>query len=154
MPGLIRKPKDFFAGLLFLAIALGTVYVAQDYSMGSARRMGPGYFPTLLAWGLAFLAIVLVVRSLFGRPEGIDGIALRPLAAVIFATISFALLLRPAGLIVAIIAVVLIGAAGSSQSRPLPALLLAMGLAAGSVLVFVVALDQSFPLVGDWFRAG
>ena len=154
MPGLIRKPKDFFAGLLFLAIALATVHVAQDYSMGSARRMGPGYFPTLLAWGLAILAMVLVVRSLFGSREAMDGIALRPLAMVIFAAIAFALLLRPAGLVVAVIAVVLIGAAGSSQSRPLPALLLAMGLAAGCVLVFVVGLDQPFPLVGDWFRAG
>jgi len=151
MPGLIRKPKDFFAGLLFLAIALGTLYTAQDYALGSARRMGPGYFPTLLAWGLAGLALILLLRSLFGGREGIDGIAWKPLALVIAGTCAFGLLLRPAGLVAAILAVVLIGAAGSSESRPFSALLLATGLAAGSVLVFVIGLEQPFPLLGEWF---
>lgn len=152
MPGLIRKPKDFFAGLLFLAVALGTFYVARDYSMGSARRMGPAYFPTLLAWALAGLSLILLVRSLFGGREAMEGIALKPLALVILGAVAFALLLRPAGLVVAVLAVVLVGAAGSSESRPLPALLLALGLAAGSVLVFVVGLEQPFPILGEWLR--
>ncbi len=151
MPGLIHKPKDFLAGLLFLAVALGTLYVARDYAMGSARRMGPGYFPTLLSWALAGLALILLVRSLFGGRDAIDSFALKPLVLVIAGSIAFAILLRPAGLVIAILAVVLTGAAGSSESRPLPALLLALGLAAGSVLVFVIGLEQPFPILGAWF---
>jgi len=151
MAGLIRKPKDFFAGLLFLGLALGTVHVAQDYAMGTARRMGPGYFPTLLAWMLAGMALILIVRSLFGLRDGIDRFALKPLLLVTAGAVAFALLLRPAGLVVALVTLVLIGAAGSSESRPLPSLLLALGLAAGSVLVFVVGLGQPFPVIGFWF---
>lgn len=152
MAGLVRKPKDFFAGLLFLALSILTLTLAQDYAMGTARRMGPGYFPTLLAWGLAGLALLLILRSLFGAREAGERVAFKPLLLVTGGTIAFALLLQPLGLIGAILAVVLMGAAGSSESRPLPALLLALGLAAGSVLVFVAALGQPFPILGAWFR--
>jgi len=151
MLGLIRKPKDFFAGLLFLALAVSVLHVAQDYAMGSLRRMGPGYFPTLLAWLLAGLALLLILRSLFGTRDRPEGLALKPMLLVTAGAIAFALLLRPAGFVVAILAVVLIGAAGSAESRPLPSLLLALGLAAGSVLVFVIGLDQPFPVLGHWF---
>lgn len=152
MAGFVRKPKDLFAGLLFLALSVLTLYLAQDYSMGTARRMGPAYFPTMLAWILAALAMILVLRSLFGRRVAGERIALRPLLLVIGGTVAFAVLLRPAGLVLAVMAVVLIGACGSSQSRLLPAVLLASGLAAGCVVIFVVGLDQPFSILGDWFR--
>ena len=45
---LIRHPKDFWAGVLFIVLGGGACLIALDYTMGSAGRMGPGYFPRSL----------------------------------------------------------------------------------------------------------
>ena len=37
--------KRFLCGLMFIGIGAVAIYIAQDYPMGSALRMGPGYFP-------------------------------------------------------------------------------------------------------------
>ena len=42
---LIRHPKDFWAGVLFILFGGGACIIALDYAMGTAGRMGPGYFP-------------------------------------------------------------------------------------------------------------
>ena len=152
MLGVIRKPKDFLAGLMFFALGAGALLQAQSYALGTARHMGPGYFPTLLSGLLCALALILIVRSLFGAREAAERMSLRPLLIVTGGVVAFAALLKPAGLIIAIMSMVLIATLGSSQSRPLPALLLALGLAAGSVLVFVTGLGQSFPILGSWFE--
>ena len=57
----IRNPKDFWAGLLYVVLGLAAVYIAQDYEMGTATRMGPGYFPTLLGGFLALIGVVSLV---------------------------------------------------------------------------------------------
>jgi hypothetical protein len=49
----IRSPRDFFAGVIFLSFGLCAVIVGRDYPMGTALRMGAGYFP--FALGLVLL---------------------------------------------------------------------------------------------------
>ena len=51
----IKNGKDFWAGLMFMGFGLGFTLVAQNYPMGSAVRMGPAYFPTVLGGMLAVL---------------------------------------------------------------------------------------------------
>jgi len=51
----IKSQVDFWGGLLFVGFGLLAILVARDYPMGSAMRMGPGYFPTYI--GLALVAI-------------------------------------------------------------------------------------------------
>ena len=46
----LRSNQDVLAGVLFLLIGLGAVAGARDYEMGTAMRMGPAYFPTVLGW--------------------------------------------------------------------------------------------------------
>ena len=144
----IRKPADFLAGALFLAIGLLALYMAQGYTIGGARRMGPGYFPAMLGALLALLGLVQVVASLGGARRVMSRIAIRPVLFIILAAASFGLLLRPVGLIAAVMAAVILAAMASPQSRPVSALLLAVGLAAGSAIVFVQLLGQPLPLVG------
>ena len=59
----IRHPKDFWSGLIFLALAIAFGWIAQGYSMGRAIKMGPGYFPTVLAGILALIGLITLVRS-------------------------------------------------------------------------------------------
>ena len=51
----IRNPRDFLAGLLFIAIGVATVIGASDYPLGTIRNIGPGYYPILLGIALALL---------------------------------------------------------------------------------------------------
>ena len=45
---LIRHPKDFYSGLIFIGFGLAAIIIGSNYAMGTAARMGPGYFPRIL----------------------------------------------------------------------------------------------------------
>lgn len=62
MPSLIRSPKDFVAGAIFTAAGLAAVLLGRRYSMGTATRMGPAYFPTTLGLVLVSSANVMTYR--------------------------------------------------------------------------------------------
>lgn len=105
------KNKDIFAGLVFVFCGVLTVYLARFYPMGTAARMGPGYFPSILGGVLAILGMIISVRSLWTVGETIRPIRLRPLALVIGAVVGFGLLVKPLGLILATFVLVFFSAA-------------------------------------------
>jgi putative tricarboxylic transport membrane protein len=49
MKGSPLNNKDFLSGLHFLFLGGLGWWMARDYPFGSALRMGPGYFPTVLS---------------------------------------------------------------------------------------------------------
>jgi hypothetical protein len=60
----IKSQKDFWSGLMFLGFGLFFVlWAITHYQMGSAVRMGPAYFPTLLGGLLAILGAVVLLES-------------------------------------------------------------------------------------------
>ena len=65
----IKNGKDFWAGLMFAGAGLSFVLVSQNYPMGSAVRMGPAYFPTMLGGLLAILGAVVFIRAFFSKIE-------------------------------------------------------------------------------------
>lgn len=147
----IRNPKDFWAGLIYLAVGLAALLIARDYEMGSALRMGPAYFPTVLGGLLALIGAAAVGRALLVPGEAIGRLALKGTALVCGATILFAVLVRGAGLVVAIAVLVLVSSIASIRFRWGSAALLAVGLAVFCVLVFVQGLGVPLPVVGSWF---
>lgn len=147
----IKKPADFWSGVLFMAIGFVAVTLARDYHLGSTRQMGPGYFPAILGGLLMMLGAALALVSLRGAEKPLGYVAIRAPAVILLACAAFGFLLRPAGLFVAIGAVVLIGAFGSPHTRWGQAILLAAGLAAASAVTFVHYLGQPLPLLGYWF---
>jgi len=66
----IRNQKDFWAGLMFLAFGLAFALVALNYQMGTAVRMGPAYFPTVLGGLMAVLGLIVFLRSFVSRLKG------------------------------------------------------------------------------------
>lgn len=147
----MRNPKDIFAGLIYIAFGLAAILLARGYEIGSATRMGPAYFPTVLGGLLALIGAISLVRGLIIPGAPLARFAWRPLAIVIGASVLFGLLLRPAGLVPAILSLVIVGALASRRFRLVPTLLLAAGLAAFSALVFVKGLGVPAPLLGSWF---
>ena len=65
----VKNGKDFWAGLMFAGTGLAFVLGSQNYPMGSAVRMGPAYFPTLLGGLLAILGAVIFLRAFFSKIE-------------------------------------------------------------------------------------
>jgi hypothetical protein len=142
----IRAPKDFWSGLMFIAFAAVALAAARDYSLGTAVRMGPGYFPLLLGGVLALLGAVLVVRSVMIDGEPVGPLHVVPLAVVVLGVTLFGWLLPILGLAAALAVAVLVSAAASRESRPLEAAGLAVVLAAFSVAVFVYGLRLPLPV--------
>ena len=44
-----RGEKDLGIGVIYLALGLVGFTVARNYSFGTAGRIGPGYFPTIIS---------------------------------------------------------------------------------------------------------
>lgn len=149
---LVKKPKDLFSGLLFAAFGIFVFYVSLNYSFGTARRMGPGYFPGVLAALMVLIGAVLVVRSFFGAAEPIEKFSLKPMVLILLGSLLFGLLVRPAGLAPAIMAMIVVGSAGDASFRIVPAVATAAILALGSTILFVHLLGQPLPAFGYWFR--
>lgn len=147
----VVSSKDFISGIVFLAIG-GTFFaLGRGYSMGTGRSMGPGYFPSLLSVLLMLVGAVLAVKASMKPGEPTPVPAFRKLAVITISVVAFGLLLRPLGLVPAIVALVLIAAPLSVKHKWKATLLLAAGLAAGSSLVFVVLLGLPLPLFGALF---
>lgn len=148
----IRAPREFWLGLVYLAFGGGGLWFAQDYPMGTAGRMGPGYMPSVVCLLLILFAIISFTRSVQLTGEPVGSLALKPLLLVLAGVIAFAMLAEPVGLIAAILALVLLSAAGSTEFRlhwkPLLGL---AGLIVFCSLVFVRGLGVPLPLLGTWF---
>ncbi len=151
-PWHIRNPRDFWAGAIYLALAGVVIWVGRGYVQGTSARMGPGYFPTVLGTILAIFGAVSVVRSFLRPGEAISAFAWRPLVLVLGAVVLFGLLLDRAGVVVALVVLIIAGALASRYSRPNAVSIAAMaGLVAFCVIVFVKGLGVPMPLLGSWF---
>lgn len=148
----VRHRRDFWSGLLFLGFGLGAVYLGQDYEMGSARRMGPAYFPVLLGGLLALLGCVALVRALLGEGVPIERFYLRNALLILGATLLFGVLIRGAGLAPASVVLVLGSAWASPRFAWRSAALLAAGLALFAVVLFIYLLGLPMAALGPWLR--
>ena len=147
----IRNPKDFWAGIIYVVIGAGAFVMAQDYKMGTAVKMGPGYFPAALGGLLVLIGLASLIRSLVRPGDAISGFAVKALVLVVGGTFLSGYLMRHAGLVVALPLLVLITALASIKFRWTSALALAAGMTLCSALVFVKGLGLPIPLLGNWF---
>ena len=152
---LIRNPRDFFAGFLFLAFGLAALVVVQSYPVGTGARMGSGYFPRLL--GILLVCLGAVQSWLDLRYTGDEPPAewrLRPLLVVLLSVVVFILLAPRLGLILAALALVFVSSAASSEFRWKEALLSGAALGAAAAAVFVYGLRLSLPVWPPLISAG
>ena len=147
----IKSQKDFFSGLMFLALGVAFAWGATSYKIGDAARMGPGYFPLLLGVLMAILGGVITFKSLVVETEDGDKIGKwvwRPVGYIVAANLVFGILLGglpsiklPAmGLVVAIFALTLIAARAGSEFKLKEIVILSLLLCAGSYLCFIMLL--------------
>ena len=145
----IRSPKDFWAGLIFIAIGSGFILLAQQYRLGDLHRMGPAMFPTLVGALLAVLGAVVALRSFVLVGAAVPRFYARPIGVSVLARVLFGIALQWLGLVAAVAVLVLVGAQASREARLLETLALAAVMIAFSVAVFVWLLGLPLPLWPD-----
>lgn len=154
---LIKSQKDFFSGLMFMAVGSGFAIGATNYTIGQASRMGPGYFPLILGVILAILGAIIAVQSFASKaPDGdkIGKWAWKPLVYVLGSNLAFGALLvgLPSigfpsfGLIVAIYALVFIASQAGDRVNIKELVILSTILAVGSYMAFIKLLSLQFPV--------
>lgn len=146
----VHNTGDFAAGIFFAAVAATVLALSRNYDFGTVRAIGPGFFPTIVAAPLALLGIVLILRAFRGQDDEAPELRLRPMLLILAGSLSFALLVRPAGFAAAIVVMVLIGCASAAGASFRVSLATAIILAAGSVAIFVMALGLPIPIFGTW----
>jgi hypothetical protein len=149
----LLKNRDLLAGSLFIAAGAIFFWFSRDYSLGTGRRMGPGYFPTILSVLLMLIGAGVLLASLRSK-EQVTGFVWRGFASVIVGTVLFGVLIRDAGILVAVAVLVLVSAAGNPQTRWLPIGVLAIGMSVFCYGIFVRVLGLPIPVLGPWFSAG
>jgi hypothetical protein len=142
----VRNWKDLYSGLIFLVCGALFTIVARNYPMGTALRMGPSYFPTILGSLLALLGVVIALRSLVVTGEPISPIRFRPLLLILAAVLLYGFLLDRLGLVIATVALIFVSALGGHEFRLREVLILTAILVALSVGAFVYGLGLPFPL--------
>ena len=148
----VLQKKDFWAGVLYIAFGGAAFWIGRDYPMGTAGRMGAGYFPSVLSAILMLIGLISAARAFVQEGQTVGAIAWKPLALVVGSTALFGLLLPTAGLIIALTVLILASAFASQHFRLDPkAVFGLMLLVAFCALVFVKALGVPLPLVGSWF---
>src|SRR5260370_3387928 len=75
----IRSPKDFWAGLIFIAIGGGFLLLAQQYRLGDMHPMGPAMFPTPVGALLAVLRALNALRCFSFQFPAVPGFYPPPL---------------------------------------------------------------------------
>jgi hypothetical protein len=142
----VRSPKDFWAGLIFVAIGGGFVLLAHEYRLGDMHRMGPALFPTLVGALLAALGAFIALRAFALDGPPVPRFEARPILVSLLAIVLFAIALQWVGLVAAVAVLVLIGANAARDVRLLDVLALAAGMIVFSVAVFVWLLGLPLPL--------
>ena len=145
-----RNNRDFWAGIMLIATGAASVIIARDYSFGTSLRMGPGYFPSVLGGGLVLFGLYLVVVGLKRNEKMEGGWSLRALIVLPLSLVLFGVLMERAGFIPALIVLIFGSAAAGTEFKLVEVLLLALGLTAFSVALFIYGLGLPYPLFTAW----
>ena len=145
----IKSQRDFWSGLMFLAIGIGFAWGATNYNFGSSARPGPGYFPFGLGILLALIGALVLFKALTIETHGGDKIgpvAWKPLGIVLGSVALFGFLLPWLGMILTLPVLIVISALAGDEFHFGEALVNAAVLTVGSWLVFIKGLGLVIPL--------
>lgn len=145
----IRSQKDFWCGVLFLAIGIALMLIARNYRFGTAARMGPGFFPAMLGGLLAVLGLTLSIPALARDGDAFPRLHLRPLLTILIGIVIFALVLQPLGFVLSAAILVLVCGLADPELRFVESAGLAVLLTAFCVGVFVALLGLPLNLWPD-----
>ena len=149
----IKSPKDFWSGVMFIGFGLFfMIWAIFHYQMGTAVRMGPAYFPTVLGGLLAFLGAIVLLGSFAMEGPPVPKFAFRPLILISLACVAYGYSMKSLGLVGATFLLVFISAAGGHEFKWKEVAILYIILMVFSWAVFVKGLALPFPVLPAIFE--
>ncbi|KPF49243.1 hypothetical protein IP87_04170 [beta proteobacterium AAP121] len=145
----IKSEKDFWSGLMFIAVGLAFAWGATEYSFGSSARPGPAYFPFGLGILMAVLGAMVLFKALTFEVEGGDKIgpwAWKPLLVIVASVAGFGFLLPKLGMVISLPLLVFAAATAGDEFRWKEAAVNAAILTLMSWGVFIKGLSLTIPL--------
>jgi hypothetical protein len=143
---LIRHPKDFYAGLLFIAFGVAAIVIGSNYALGTAARMGPGYFPRILGILLVTLGGILALRALKLQGSPVPRFKWRATLVVLGSVVLFGFIVEQAGLFLSTVILIVAASAASHELRWKEALASGIFFALLAIGVFVLGLKLQLPI--------
>jgi hypothetical protein len=142
----IRDPKDFWAGVLFILIGIAAIVIGSRYNLGTAARMGPGYFPRILGILLIALGGIISLRGLRADGPEIPAWRWRPTFVVLASVVLFGFIVTYVGLAVSTVVLIVLASAASTEFRWKESIVSGVLLAALAVGVFILGLKLQLPI--------
>jgi len=139
--------KDFWSGVMLIAIGAIAVFMARDYPFGTALRMGAGFFPVVLGAALMLFGLYFVARGLRASEKIEGNWSLRALIVLPLAFVAFGILMEHAGFVPAMLALIVGSAAAGTEFRIGEVVALSMFLTVMCVALFIWALGLPYPLI-------
>jgi hypothetical protein len=146
----IKSQKDFWSGLMFLAVGIGFAWGATNYSFGVAARPGPGYFPFGLGILLAILGGFILFESLVVETEDGEPIgawAWKPLLIITFSVVLFGFILPRLGMLISLPILIVVCSLAGDEFHWKDALISVVVLTLGSWLIFIKGLSLVIPVL-------
>ena len=138
--------KDFLAGLLMISVGAIAFYMALDYPFGSALRMGPGYFPRVLAGILMTFGLYVMIRGIKSGEKVEGAWGWKALAMITLAFVVFGWLMDRIGMIPSLVIMFFLAAFAGHQFRWLEVTILTVLMTAFAWAVFIWGLGLPYRL--------
>ena len=148
----IRSPKDFWAGLLFISLGILAIWVGSRYALGTAARMGPGYFPRILGIMLLGLGAIITFRGIRWDGERIPAFRWRPTIVVLASVVIYGILIGWLGIAISTVLLIVGASAASHEFRFKESVIAGLLLSGLAVGVFVVGLSVQLPIWPTFLR--
>jgi hypothetical protein len=142
----VKSPQDLGAGVLFLLFGCAGLVLGRELDFGTARSMGPGYFPMLISGLIILIGLVVTARSFSIEGPAIERLQFRPIVVLLVSLAIFSLLIREVGVVITSIVMMVAAAYARPKVAIVETLIFAVCVAAFVALVFVYGLNQPMPL--------
>jgi putative tricarboxylic transport membrane protein len=146
-----RNAKDFWTGIIYIFVGSAALILSRDYDMGTAVKMGPAYFPAILSILLMVIGTISVLRSFLKSGSPIGVVAWKGLVLILVSTLLFGMIVRGAGLIIALPLLVILSASASARFSWKTSLAEAAGITVFCIVIFLKGLGVPLPILGSWF---
>jgi len=143
----LRNNKDFWTGIMLIAIGAASIFIARGYPFGSTMRMGPGYFPSVLGGILVLFGLYIMAIGLRTSEKITVHCSLRALIVLPLSLVAFGVLMTHAGFIPALAVLIFGSASAGREFKFFEVLLLTVILTMLSVAVFISGLGLPYPLI-------
>ncbi|ABL71304.1 tripartite tricarboxylate transporter TctB family protein [Paracoccus denitrificans] len=144
-----RDFQDIAGGAILLMIGgYAALHSLAELSTGTVGRMGPGMFPTIIGVFIAVMGLLIMVPAFFrsGQPISFD---LRSTAMILLSILVFGLMIRPFGLVPAVIAQTVVASLADGKRSWREIAMLCLLLCTLATLIFKLGFGLQVP-IANW----